>query len=99
MQSDRLGDVIKLFAADIFQLFPLGGQLFVDLDDLLGHYLVGFLRTAHQGKIVPRGHPFVTIGIKADAQKERFAAGFFIFGTGHVAIVRPVGDPVKVPMT
>ena len=67
MQTDRLGDFVGLFVGDVVQLFAVGGELLVDLDGLLGHDLVGFLRAAGQDEVGAGGEPLVAIGIEANA--------------------------------
>lgn len=80
MQTNRMRNVIELFAAHFIQALAAGVQLFVDLDGLLSHLLVSVLRTARQQKIVPRGHALVTIGVETNAQQDSFggALGFTV---------------------
>jgi len=52
-EADFLGDVVEFIAADFFELFAARLELFVDLDGLFGHLLVGFLRATDQGKVRP----------------------------------------------
>ena len=79
-QSDLMGDVLELGAADFFQPFAAGLELFVDLDGLLGHVLMRVLGTADQREIFTRGDAFTSIRIQTEAENLGFA---FLFGVGH----------------
>ena len=50
-EADFVGDVVKLFMADVLQLFAAGLEFFIDLDGLFGHRRVRILRAADQRKI------------------------------------------------
>jgi len=82
LQSDFLGDVIEFITADFFELLATRLELFVDLEGLLGHHLMRFLRTANERKIRPGGKPFMAVRIQSDAENHRLA--FFLFAVvGH----------------
>ena len=89
MQADGLGDIVEFLAADGLELFAPGGELFVNLNDFLSHYLMGFLRATHEREIVPGGHALMTIGIKAYAEHQRLAGRLFLLGIRHTSSVRP----------
>ena len=73
-----MGDVVELLVADLFELFAARLEFFVDLDGLLGHHLVGFLRAADEREIRAGRQPLVAVGIKADAEQQ--GPVFFLFG-------------------
>ena len=54
LQADLVGDVIELLVADVFELLAARLELLVDLDGLLGHLLVRFLRAADEREILAR---------------------------------------------
>ena len=85
LQSDLVGDVVKLLVADFFELLALGFQLLVDLDDFLGHPLVGFLRAADQREIRSGRDALLAVGIQPDADHHRFTSGLFIVHIRHGA--------------
>ena len=89
-----MGDVVELIAADLFELFAAGLELFVDLDGLFGHHRVRFLRAADQGKVRPGRQPFVAVGIQPDAEHDCLA--FFLLGrVRHELKLRAAHHPVK----
>lgn len=94
-QPDLVSDLFELLAADIMQLLALGRELLVDLDRLLGHLLVGVLRSADQGEVGTRGHPLVPVGVEADAQEQRFpfAARFLLQWLRHRGIDNAAPPP------
>jgi len=71
-QSHRVGNIIKLLVADFFELFPALDQFLVDLDRLLRHLFVRFLRPAHERKVPTGRDPPVAIGVQSDTQEHRF---------------------------
>ncbi len=83
MKADRVSDIIELFVADFFELLPLGGELLIYLDDLLGHHLVGFFGAPHQNEVRPGGKPFVAVGIQSEAQHDRLAAFLLLANIRH----------------
>src|SRR5262245_31719228 len=72
-EADGVGDVVEFLGGDFSELFAFGGELFVDLDGLLGHLLVGVLCAAGEKKIRASSDPFVAVGIEPDAQENRFS--------------------------
>jgi hypothetical protein len=74
-----MGDVVELLAADGFELLAAGLEFFVDLDGLLGHRLVGFLRAADERKVRAGGDALVPVGIQADTEQRGLAFDFFAF--------------------
>jgi len=70
MEPDLVGDVVKLFTADLVKLFPSGLQLLGDLDRLLGHRLVGFLGASHQRKILALGKALMAVGIQPNTEQK-----------------------------
>lgn len=76
MESNGVRDIIKLFTADFLELFSLGRELFINLDHLLSHDLMGLLRATDQDKIGAAGQAFMAIGIQSDTQHHGFAPAF-----------------------
>jgi hypothetical protein len=72
LQSHFLRDVVELFVCDGLELFAARLELFVYLDGLLGHLLVGFLRAADEREIRAGRQPLVTVGIQTDAEHQCF---------------------------
>ncbi len=68
-----MGDILKLFAAYLFQRFAFGRELLVDLDDLFGHDLMRFLGPANQSEIRASRDSFVPVRIKTHPQENRFS--------------------------
>lgn len=81
-----MGNIIEFFTAHFFQPLAARGQLLVDLDGFLGHFLVRVFGAARQQEIVPLGHALVTIRVKTDAQHDSFAGapGFAIRHVGRL---------------
>jgi len=82
-QADFVRDVIKLRVADFFELLAARLELFVDLDGLLGHLVVGFLRAADEREIRAGGDAFFSVGIQSDAEQR--GSAFRFIGVRHVA--------------
>ena len=89
-----MGNIIHFFPGYVLQLLALGGQLFVDLDGLFGHDLMGLLRTADQGEIWTLSDSLLTVGIKADPNHHRFGL-FFPALTRHGGNLSVLGPVVK----
>src|SRR5438128_12053004 len=70
LQSHRMGDVVELFATDFVQFFAFGLKLFVDLDGLLGHFLMRFLAAADEGEIRTGRKALVADGAQTDAEDD-----------------------------
>ncbi|MFZ1074267.1 MAG: hypothetical protein WAO21_12645 [Verrucomicrobiia bacterium] len=89
-----MGDIVKFFVADIFELLAARLELFVDFDGLFGHHRVRFLGAANKREIWPGGEPSMTIGVQPDTKQYRFA---FLFTTGvrHEFRLNAVHHPVK----
>ena len=66
-----MGDVVELRVADIFKLLATRLKFFVDLDGLLGHLVVGFLRAADERKVRAGGDALVAVGIQSDTEQSR----------------------------
>src|SRR5207245_150905 len=77
-QTDRMGDVVELFAADFVQLLASGFQLLVDLNGLLGHLRVGLLAASHQGEVRAGRDALVAVRVQSDTEQE--GPGFFLLG-------------------
>jgi len=93
-EADFVGDVVELIAADLFELFAAGLELFVDLNGLLGHHLMRFLRAADQRKVRPGRQPFMTVGIQSDTKHHCLA--FSLFGrVRHAGKIEPANPTVK----
>ena len=71
-----MGDIVKLFSTDFFELFARSGQFFVNFDDFFGHHLVSFLRSANQHEIWPAGQALMTVAIQPQTQHYRFLLAF-----------------------
>jgi hypothetical protein len=76
-QPDFNRDIIELLAADSVELFAAGLKPFIDLDGLLGHCFVGFLRSAQEREILASCNALVSVGIQAQAEDRGRA---FLFG-------------------
>jgi hypothetical protein len=76
-QPDFKCDIIELLVADSVELFATGLELFIDLDGLLGHCFVRFLRSAQERKILAGCNALVSVGIQAQAEDRGRA---FLFG-------------------
>src|SRR6266446_5113625 len=71
-----MGDVAKLFMGELLQAFAGVSQLLVDLNGLLGHQAVGFLRTAGQQKVGAGRQSFVPVCVQPQANHEGSASHF-----------------------
>ena len=76
-------DVVELLVADFFELLAFGFQLLIDLDDLLGHHFMGFLRAADEREVWPGGDTLLAVGIQPQPEQHCFAPGLFIFHIRH----------------
>ncbi|MCX6904506.1 MAG: lamin tail domain-containing protein, partial [Verrucomicrobia bacterium] len=68
VQPHFLGDIVKFLPADSIKGLAVGGKLLVDLDDFLGHDLMGFLAAAHQGKVGSERQAFVAVRVQPHAE-------------------------------
>ena len=92
-----MGDVVEFIVTDVFELLAAGLEFFVDLDGFLGHHLVRFRRAADEREIRPGRQPFVTVGIKTDA--EHYCLAFFLLGrVRHEFKLKAVAIAVKPPV-
>ncbi|HTX22234.1 MAG TPA: hypothetical protein VMD27_10320 [Candidatus Aquilonibacter sp.] len=92
LQSHFVGNVFEFLMADRFKLFAARLELFVDLDGLLGHLLVGFLCATEKREIRAGGDSFVAVGIQSDSKHHGFA---FFLRVQHQDSVKPPSKPVK----
>ncbi len=93
--ADGVGDVVEFLVADVFELLAFGGELFVDLNDLFGHDLVGLLGAAHEQEILAGGQPFVPVGIESEAQHHGLARPFLLAHIRHAVTLGAGGRRVK----
>src|SRR6266571_9505073 len=77
-QTDRLGNVVELFAADLVQLLAHGFELLIDLNRLLGHLLVSLLAASHQGEVRTGRDALVAVGVQSDTEQQ--GLGLFLLG-------------------
>src|SRR5213594_2199055 len=91
LQPDGGGDVVEFRGGNLMELLAAFLELLVDLDRLLGHRLVGLLRAAEQGEVRAGGDAFVAIGIEADTEHYRLAAGGRPGGFWHAPKLRSAG--------
>lgn len=89
-----MSNIIELFPADVIKAFAFAGELFVDLNSLFGHLLVGFPGAPDELEILTGGNPLVTIRVKADSQ-EHFTRGAlaFILAIAHGQMVACLAAP------
>ncbi len=69
-EPDLVGDVVEFLAADFAEGFAAAFEVFVDLDGLLDHHLVGALRATDHGEVRSGGDPFVPVGIEPYAEED-----------------------------
>src|SRR5437762_14193999 len=72
LQTDRLRNLVELFAADIVQFLPFRPELLVDLDGRLSHLLMSLLAAADQGEVRSGSNALVAVGIHAHAKHDGF---------------------------
>lgn len=89
-----MGDVVELLVADLFELFAARLEFFVDLDGVLGHLFVGFMRAADECKVRAGGDAPFPVGIQADAEQRGFAF-FLLRHVQHQFKLKPASSPVK----
>src|SRR5437762_3651144 len=70
LQTDRLRNLVELFAADIVQFLPFRPELLVDLDGRLSHLLMSLLAAADQGEVRSGSNALVAVGIHAHAKHD-----------------------------
>ncbi len=58
-----MSNILELFPADVIKAFAFAGELFVDLNSLFGHLLVGFLGASDELEILTGGNPLMTIRV------------------------------------
>lgn len=73
-----MGNILELLAANLLECFAFGRQLFVNLDDLLGHDLVRFLGPANQSEVRACRDSFVPIRIKTYPYQDRFPTAILL---------------------
>src|ERR1035438_9681464 len=83
MQAYRVGDLVELLVAHLFELLAFGGELLVDFDCLFRHHLVGFLRAAGQNEVGPGGQPLVAVRVEADSQHHGLPARVLLLRIRH----------------
>ena len=66
-----MGNVVEFLAGDLFELLSLGGEFFVNFDDLFGHDCVSILRTAQESEVRAGGEAFMAVIIQPEAKDER----------------------------
>ena len=79
-KSYGVSNIFELFPADFIEAFAFAGELFVDLNSLFGHLLVGLLSASDELEILTGGNPLMTIRVKADSQEHlpRVALAFIL---------------------
>ena len=87
-KSHGMSNILKLFPADFIEAFASAGELFIDLNRLFGHLLVGLLSASDEPEILTGGNPLVTVRVKAESQ-EHFPRGAlaFILAIAHGQMV------------
>src|SRR5512135_446830 len=88
VEADRVGDVVELLVADLFELLAFGGEFLVDLDGFLGHDLVGLLGATHQNEVGAGGEALVAVGIESEAKHDGLAPSFLFARVWHGERVR-----------
>ena len=83
MKADRLGNIVEFIPGDVLELLAFGGQPLVDLDDFLGHHVMGLRRAADEKEVWPRRQPLMAIGVKPKAQHYRFAGSLLFAWFSH----------------
>ncbi len=82
-QADGMGNIVELLGADRLETLAFGGELLVDLDDLLGHNFVCFLSAAYEHKILSGGEPFMAIGVESEAEHNGLAPSLLFVSVSH----------------
>ena len=91
MQTDRVGDFVELFVADVLELFAFRGQLLVNLNGLFGHDFMRLLGTTHEDKIRAGGQALMAVLVQTDTEHHGFAAALLLARIRHEAMLKEEG--------
>ena len=80
LQTDRMGDVVELFATDFVQFFAFGLKLFINFEGFFRHHFVRVLRATDEREVRPGRDPLMAIAIQPHPKHQSFGQlSFWLF--------------------